>query len=110
MVKFFRTGGTPVRSIRNAKKSGNDSSNKSGTLRGRGSASAGKKDAGKGPNAKGKPDATPRSAKGGKSNDSKDDKEKGEKEGESEGKEEPEEDERRFDGSGYDRELVEMLG
>jgi hypothetical protein len=101
-----------VRSVRNAKKGANDSGNKTGTLRGaRGSVSAGKKDVGKGSNYfRGKTEATPRSAKGAKSVESKDDKEKGEKEGESEGKEDAEEEERRFDPSGYDRELVEMLG
>jgi len=100
-----------VRTVRNARKPGSDSGNKSGTLRGmRGSPSAGKKDFGKGSNVRGRTESTPRSARGAKAVDSKDDKEKGEKEGESEGKEDPDEEERRFDPSGYDRELVEMLG
>ncbi|XP_059481351.1 katanin p60 ATPase-containing subunit A-like 1 [Neocloeon triangulifer] len=104
--------GTPVRTVRNTRKGGTDTGNKTGTLRGTrgGSTSANKKDAGR--NTKGKVEQTPRSARGAKNSDSKDDKEKGdksEKDGESEGKEEHEEEEKRFDPSGYDRELVEML-
>lgn len=98
--------------MRNVKKAGSDSGSKSGTLRGaRGSASAGKKDVGKGSNVKGKSEPTTKSARGVKSLESKDDnKEKGEKEGDSEGKEEQEEEEKKFDPFGYDRELVDMLG
>ncbi|XP_065343646.1 katanin p60 ATPase-containing subunit A-like 1 [Cloeon dipterum] len=106
--------GTPVRTIRGTKKGGNDTGSRTGTLRGTrgGSTSANKKDAGKTPT-KGKSEPTPRSARTAKgASDSKDDKEKtdrSEKDGESEGKDEPEEEEKRFDPSGYDRELVDML-
>jgi hypothetical protein len=112
MFFFFYRTGTPSRSIRNVKKTAGDSGSKSGTLRGmRGTASAGKKDVGKGSNVRGKTEPTTKSARGVKSLDSKDDnKEKGEKEGDSEGKEEHDEEEKRFDSFGYDRELVDMLG